>query len=152
MPVPLQYGQVVFDKKLPNMVRCSEVMVPLPWHSLHVLGSKPPFPWHSLHSSSTSISKKSSENITKRFINLYKETLSNNLGQKFENDFDINYSAFLLILYKVGFTNRNYSTLMENTEMEMDKQSLHSKENSDFSISNSSLSMSQISNNKKNFN
>ena len=100
-------------------------------------------------SSSTSISKKSTENITKRFINLYKETLLNNLGKKFENEFEINYSAFLLILYKVGFINRNYSTLIENSEIEIDKKSLHSKEITDFSNSNSSLSMSQISNNKK---
>ena len=65
-----------------------------------------------------------------------------------ENDFDINYSAFLLILYKIGFTNKNYCALI-SAENDFDKQSLQSKEISDFSISNSSLSMSLISSNKK---
>ena len=100
-------------------------------------------------SSSTSTSKKSSDNITKKFINLYRETLSNTFDKNIENDFDINYSAFLLILYKIGFTNRNYSTFIESSEIEIDKQSLHSKEISDFSISNSNLNMSQLSNKKK---
>ena len=99
-------------------------------------------------SSSTSNNKKSTENITKKFLILYKDTLLNQFGQKYDNEFDVNYSAFLLLLYKLGFTNKNYSTLIESSEIELDKQSIHSKEISDFSISNSSLSMSQIS--KKN--
>ena len=98
--------------------------------------------------SSTSTSKKSNENTTKRFINIYKEILLNNLGQKIENEFDINYSAFLLILYQVGFTKRNYSIMIESSQIELDKQSIHSKEISDFSISNSSLSLSQLSDKK----
>ena len=97
-------------------------------------------------SSSTSTSKKSAENITKRFIILYKDTILNNFGQKYENEFDINYSAFLLLLYKLGFTYKNYSTLIESSELEFDKQSIHSKEISDLSISNSNLS--QISKKK----
>jgi hypothetical protein len=99
-------------------------------------------------SATTSTSKKSTENITKKFIILYKDTLLNQFGQNYDNEFDINYSAFLLLLYKLGFTNKNYSTLMESSEIELDKQSIHSKEISDFSISNSDLSMSEIS--KKN--
>ena len=99
-------------------------------------------------SSSTSTSKKSIENIARKLLNLYKDTLLNCLGQKIENEFDINYSAFLLILYKVGFTNRNYSIMLESSEIEIDNQSLHAKELSDFSISNSSLSISQLSNKK----
>ena len=99
-------------------------------------------------SSSTSTSKKSLKNISRNFLNLYKDTLFNCLGQKIENEFDINYSAFLLILYKVGFTNRNYSTMLETSEIKIDNQSLYSKELSDFSITNSSLSISQISNRK----
>ena len=99
-------------------------------------------------SSSTSTSKKSIENTSRKFLNLYKDTLLNCLGQKIENEFDINYSAFLLILYKVGFTNRNYSILLESSEIEIDNQSLHAKELSDFSISNSSLSFSQMSTKK----
>lgn len=99
-------------------------------------------------SSSTSTSKKSTENITKKFINLYKEKLLKILGQKFENEFDINFPAFLLILYNVGFTNKNYTTFLESSEIDLDKKSFHSKEISDFSISNSSLNMSEISDKK----
>mgnify|MGYP006873036622 CR=1 FL=1 len=99
-------------------------------------------------SSSTSTSKKSNDNLSKRLINLYKETIFDSLGKKIENDFDINYSAFLLILYKIGFTNKNYCSLLL-AENDFDKESLQSKEISDFSISNSSLSMSLISSNKK---
>ena len=70
------------------------------------------------------------------------------LRAKNRNEFNINYSAFLLILYKVGFTNRNYSIILESSEIEIDNQFLHAKELSNFSISNSSLSISQISNKK----
>ena len=99
-------------------------------------------------SSSTTTSKKSNENLSKKFLNLYKDTLMKNLGQKYENEFDINYPAFLLILYNVGFTNKNYSTLIENSLIDIDKKSSHSKETSNFSISNSSLNMSQLSDKK----
>ena len=98
------------------------------------------------NTSSTSTSKKSNENITKKLINLYKEILLNNLGQKIENEFDVNYSAFLLILYQVGFTNRNYSIIIEPSEVGLDKQTIHSKEISDLSISD--VSMSQLSKEK----
>ena len=99
-------------------------------------------------SSSTSTSKKSNDNLSKKLINIYKDTISESIGKKIENDFDINYSAFLLILYKIGFTNKNYCALL-SAENDFDKQSEQSKEISDFSISNSSLSMSLISSNKK---
>ena len=99
-------------------------------------------------SSSTSISKNSTDNLVKKFINLYREEIHNYLGKKIENDFDVNFSAFLSILYKVGFINKNYSNLIE-AEKDIDSQSLQSKEISDFSISNSSINMSEISDNKK---
>ena len=47
VPEPLQSGQVVLVKKLPNIVLCSEVTVPEPLHVEQVLGLKPPFPSHS---------------------------------------------------------------------------------------------------------
>ena len=99
-------------------------------------------------SSSTSTSKKSNDNLSKKLINIYKDTIFDTIGKKIENDFDINYSAFLLILYKIGFTNKNYCALL-SAENDFDKQSCQSKEISDFSISNSSLSMSLLSSNKK---
>ena len=99
-------------------------------------------------SSSTSTSKQSNDNTTKKFINIYKDILFNNFNKKIENDFDVNYSAFLLIIYKVGFTNKNYSNFIEASEIDIDKKSLHSKDNSDYSMSNSNLNMSQLSNKK----
>jgi hypothetical protein len=86
-------------------------------------------------SSSTSTSKKSNDNLYKKLINIYKDTIFDSIGKKMENDFDINYSAFLLILYKNGFTNKNYCALL-SAENDFDKQSVQSKEISDFSISN----------------
>ena len=99
-------------------------------------------------SSSTSTSKKSNDNTTKKFINIYKDILFNDFNKNIENDFDVNYSAFLLIIYKVGFTNKNYSNFIEASEIDIDKKSLHSKDNSDYSMSNTNLNMSQLSNKK----
>ena len=99
-------------------------------------------------SSSTSTSKKSNDNTTKKFINIYKDILFNDFNKNIENDFDVNYSAFLLIIYKVGFTNKDYSNFIEASEIDIDKKSLHSKDNSDYSMSNTNLNMSQLSNKK----
>ena len=99
-------------------------------------------------SSSTSTSKKSTDNITRKFINLYKELLFNNFNKKIENNFEINFYTFLLILYKVGFTNKNYSTFIEPSETELEKHSPNSKEIPDCSLTNSNMNMSQLSQKK----
>jgi len=93
--------------------------------------------------STASISKNSLENSTKNYINLYKETIDLIYGQKIENNFDINFSSFLLILYKIGFINKNYSALIElSFETDTKKmETMHPSVISDISISNSSSSI-----------
>ena len=99
--------------------------------------------------STTSLSKNSTETTAKKFLNLYKETIENIYGQKIENDFDINFSFFLLILYKIGFTNKNYSSLFEMAyETDTKKMgTMHPSVISDISISNSSSSNISINQN-----
>ena len=90
--------------------------------------------------STASISKNSTETNILKFLNLYKETIENIYGQKIENDFEINFSFFLLILYKIGFTNKNYSSLIEMSyETDTKKmETMHPSVISDISLSNSS--------------
>ena len=60
-------------------------------------------------SSSTTTSKKSNQNnLAKKFLNIYKDILLNNFGQRMESDFDVNFPGFLLIVHKLGFTNKNF--------------------------------------------
>jgi hypothetical protein len=95
-------------------------------------------------SSSTTISKKSNENnLAKKFLNIYKDILLNNFGQKMENDFDVNFPGFLLIVHKLGFTNKNFAILVNELGSELDKTE-HLKEFSSFA-SNSDISISQLS-------
>ena len=102
-------------------------------------------------SSSTTISKKSNENnLAKKFLNIYRDILLNNFGQKMENDFDVNFHGFLLILHKLGFTNKNFSILVNELESELDKTE-HLKEFSSF-VSNSDVSISQLSKSNLNLN
>ena len=99
----------------------------------------------------TSTSKNSKENITNKFLNLYKEIIEINFGQKIQNDFDIYFSPFLLILYKLGFTYKNYSTLIEmsydNDTKKMD--TMHPSVISDISLSNASSSKNINNNNHR---
>jgi hypothetical protein len=95
-------------------------------------------------SSSTTTSKKSNENnLAKKFLNIYKDILLNNFGQKMENDFDVNFPGFLLIVHKLGFTNKNFSILVNELGSELDKTE-HLKEFSSFA-SNSDISINQLS-------
>ena len=95
-------------------------------------------------SSSTTTSKKSNENnLAKKFLNIYKDILLNNFGQKMENDFEVNFPGFLLIVHKLGFTNKNFSILVNELGSELDKTK-HLKEFSSF-VSNSDVSISQLS-------
>ena len=91
--------------------------------------------------STTTKSKNSMENNTKKFLDLYKEILETDFGQKIKNNFEINFSSFLLILFKIGFTNKNYFSLMESLyEVNTKKMgTMHPSVISDISISNSSL-------------
>ena len=99
--------------------------------------------------STTSISKNSAETNIIKFLNLYKETIEIIYGQKIENDFEINFSFFLLILYKIGFTNKNYSSLIEMSyETDTKKmETMHPSVISDISLSNSSSANISINHN-----
>ena len=99
--------------------------------------------------STTSISKNSAETNIIKFLNLYKETIEIIYGQKIENDFEINFSFFLLILYKIGFTNKNYSSLIEMSyETDTKKmETMHPSVISDISLSNSSSANISINRN-----
>lgn len=95
-------------------------------------------------SSSTTTSKKSNDNnLAKKFLNIFKDILLNNFGKKMENDFDVNFPGFLLIVHKLGFTNKNFSILVNELGSELDKTK-HLKEFSSF-VSNSDISISQLS-------
>ena len=99
--------------------------------------------------STASISKNSAETNIIKFLNLYKETIEIIYGQKIENDFEINFSFFLLILYKIGFTNKNYSSLIEMSyETDTKKmETMHPSVISDISLSNSSSANISINHN-----
>ena len=99
--------------------------------------------------STASISKNSAETNIIKFLNLYKETIEIIYGQKIENDFEINFSFFLLILYKIGFTNKNYSSLIEMSyETDTKKmETMHPSVISDISLSNSSSANISINRN-----
>ena len=99
--------------------------------------------------STASISKNSAETNIIKFLNLYKETIEIIYGQKIENDFEINFSFFLLILYKIGFTNKNYSSLIEMSyETDTKKmETMHPSVISDLSLSNSSSANISINRN-----
>ena len=103
----------------------------------------------------TSITKDNTENMIKKYIDIYKETIELCLNKKIENDFDINYMGFLSLLFKLGFTNKNYSFLMEMS-YDLDSKkvgTIRSSQISDISISNSSIiSMKQKKDNIKNNN
>ena len=99
-------------------------------------------------------SKNSLENNTKKFLDLYKEIIETEFDQKIENNFEINFSSFLLILYKIGFTNKNYFSLMESLYDVNTKKmgTMHPSVISDISISNSSLNFPINNNNPININ
>ena len=99
--------------------------------------------------STASISKNSAETNIIKFLNLYKETIEIIYGQKIENDFEINFSFFLLILYKIGFTNKNYSSLIEMSyETDTKKmETMHPSVILDISLSNSSSANISINRN-----
>ena len=47
-PLPLHFGQVPCVTNVPNIVFLCCLIIPAPWHWLHVSSPKPPLPLHSL--------------------------------------------------------------------------------------------------------
>ena len=99
--------------------------------------------------STSSATKNSIEIISKKFLDLYKEIIETIFGKKIENNFDISFSYFLLILYKLGFTNKNYSSLLEMSYNNDTKKmgTMHPSVISDISLSNSSSCLHQLNQN-----
>ena len=89
-----------------------------------------------------------------KYLEIYREIIELNFNQKIENDFEINYIGFLLLLFKTGFTIKNYSSLMETSydiDYKKKDNNLHSSELSDISIPDSSLSIGSQNKINKNF-
>ena len=52
----------------------------------------------------------SNELLSNKFLNIYKKEISNIFNTNVEDDFEINFQQFILLLYNIGFINKNYST------------------------------------------
>ena len=90
-------------------------------------------------SSITKSKKYNGDNIAEKFLIIYKNILLNNFGNKIEDIFDINFSGFLFLIYKLGFINKNYPGMMNELECELLDKTEHLKEFSSFA-SNSDIS------------
>ena len=104
--------------------------------------------------SDTSKSKDNTDFMINKYLEIYREIIELNFNQKIENDFEINYIGFLLLLFKTGFTIKNYSSLMETSydiDYKKKDNNLHSSELSDISIPDSSLSIGSQNKINKNF-
>ena len=60
-----------------------------------------------------SINKNSNEIIFKRFRKKLKDSFENLCGKKLKEEFELSYLEFLNLLYYAGFTNKNYSEIIE---------------------------------------
>ena len=60
-----------------------------------------------------SINKNSKEIIFKRFIKKLKDSFENVCGKKLKDEFELTYLEFLNLLYYAGFTNKNYSEIID---------------------------------------
>ena len=60
-----------------------------------------------------SINKNSNEIIFKRFRKKLEDSFENLCGKKLKEEFELSYLEFLNLLYYTGFTNKNYSEIIE---------------------------------------
>lgn len=60
-----------------------------------------------------SINKNSNEIIFKRFIKKLEDSSENICGKKIKEEFELSYLEFLNLLYYAGFTNKNYSEIID---------------------------------------
>ena len=67
-------------------------------------------------SSNRSTSKNSNEIIFKRFKKNLENSLNNIINKKIDEDFEINYTDFVKLLYQLNFISKNYYELMENKD------------------------------------
>ena len=69
-----------------------------------------------IRSSSRSASKTSNKIIFRRFKKILENSYENILNKKLEDNFEINFSDFCKILYKINFTTKNYFDLIQQKE------------------------------------
>ena len=67
-------------------------------------------------SSITLINKKSNDIISKRYINLYKNTINEVFNKNISDNFDIGYGDFLLFIYKLGLVDKIYNDDKQQTK------------------------------------
>ena len=73
-------------------------------------------------SSNHSTSKNSNEIIFKRFKKNLEKSLENILGKKINEDFEINYSDFMKLLFHINFITKNYYEIIENKKSNQDNE------------------------------
>jgi len=75
-----------------------------------------------IRSSSRSSSKTSNQIIFKRFKKKLENSFNNVLNKKLDEKFEINFPDFILLLYKINFTIKNYFELIQKKENNPDEE------------------------------
>ena len=66
----------------------------------------------------SSVNKQSNNIISNKFINIYKKELKSIFNKNISDNFDINFMDYLLFIYKLGLTEKNYNKIVnENTDI-----------------------------------
>ena len=73
------------------------------------------------------VNKNSNEILAQKFLKKYETEITINFNKKADDNFNLNFSEFLLLLNKIGFTVKNYSSL-KNDENNIEKEFQLSKE------------------------
>ena len=73
------------------------------------------------------VNQNSNEILAQKFLKKYETEITINFNKKADDNFNLNFSEFLLLLNKIGFTVKNYSSL-KNDENNIEKEFQLSKE------------------------
>ena len=73
------------------------------------------------------VNRNSNEILAQKFLKKYESEITINFNKKADDNFNLNFSDFLLLLNKIGFTVKNYSSL-NNYENNIEKEFQLSKE------------------------
>ena len=74
------------------------------------------------------IGKNSNKIISKKLLNIYKNTLKSHFDKNISDTFEINFHDYLLFIYKLGLIHKNYNELNQVTENHQE-ESIIAKEN-----------------------
>ena len=58
------------------------------------------------------VNKKSNDIISKKLINIYKNEIKSIFNKNISDSFEINYMNYLLLIYKLGLTDKNYNNII----------------------------------------